>query len=334
MIPKTGARLATFSVSAWLAGAFLPWPSGLEMSLNHLTSPSFATESRSVATHDVKGALKAASRATGVDFAYLTANASLESSLDPNAKAKTSSAAGLFQFIESTWADMVIRHGDKAGLAKEAEALASGDISSAERRRIMDLRFNPGIAAHMGAEFAAENAQHLEAGLGRPPADVDMYMAHFLGPGGAVKFLQRMDAAPNASAAAAFPAAARANPSVFYDGGRARSFSEIRDGFDAKLDSRQSASFAAAGESRRSAISGAGASMPASPFGMSPALSVTTSRPALQTGGDPWLTTLVNVQLSMNDSLSRVDRDQSSQSDRSDQSDRPANEDAVQSAVG
>lgn len=331
MISKTGARLATLLVSAWLAGAFLPWPSGLEMSLNHLSSLSFATESRSVATHDVKGALKAASRATGVDFAYLTANASLESSLDPNAKAKTSSAAGLFQFIESTWADMVIRHGEKAGLAKEAEALASGDISGAERRRIMDLRFNPGLAARMGAEFAAENAQHLESGLGRPPSDADLYMAHFLGPGGAVKFLQRMDAAPDAAAATAFPAAARANPSVFFEGGRARSFSEIRDRFDAKLDSRQSDAFAAVGDSRRSALTGAGAAMPTSPFGMSPIASAATARPVLQPVGDPWLTTLVNAQLSMNDALSQVDRDEANQSS---QSDRAASEQSVQSTVG
>ena len=90
----------------------------------------------------------------GVDFAYLVAEASVESSLNPNAKAKTSSAAGLFQFIESTWEGMVERHGAKVGLGKEAAALAKGDLPADERRRIMDLRFDPKIAARMGAEFA------------------------------------------------------------------------------------------------------------------------------------------------------------------------------------
>jgi len=322
-----GARLATCCVSAWLAGVLSPWPYVIEMSLNQLLSPRPATDFHSVAQQDVSGALKAASQATGVDFAYLTANASLESSLNPNAKAKTSSAAGLFQFIESTWSDMVIRHGEKAGLAQEAKALASGELSGAERRRIMDLRFNPGIAARMGAEFAAENAQHLEAGLGRPAEDVDLYMAHFLGPGGAVKFLQRMDAAPNGAAAATFPAAARANPSVFYDGGRALGFSEIRDRFDDKLASRQSAPFAAAAGAGRSYSAGGLATMPSSPIGSAAGVSAATARPALQPGGDPWLTTLVNAQLSMNDALSRVDRDDAGEPDH------PANDTSVRGST-
>lgn len=41
-------------------------------------------------------------------------------------------------------------------------------------------------------------------------------MAHFLGLGGASKFLSTMQADPQASGAALFPAAARANRSVFY----------------------------------------------------------------------------------------------------------------------
>ncbi len=265
----------------------------------------FAGLSRSSPGGDVKTALAAAANATGIDFAYLAAGASLESSLDPNAKAKTSSAAGLFQFIESTWSGMVERHGAKVGLAKEAAALAGGDVSAVERRRIMDLRYDPDIAARMGAEFAAENRDHLRQSIGREPEDVDLYLAHFLGAGGASKFLGKLDAAPNAAAARAFPAAAKANPSIFYDGDRARSFSEIRGRFETKLAAR-------AGDigliAERQAGPASLAPAPA-PFANSGAkiVSLAAARERPQAiAGDPYFTTLVTAQLSMNDSLARV----------------------------
>ena len=70
------------------------------------------------------------------------------------------------------------------------------------------------------------------------PEDADLYLAHYLGPGGASKFLQRHEASPDAAAADAFPAAARANKSIFYQGDRARSYDEIRERFSAKLAAR------------------------------------------------------------------------------------------------
>ena len=54
--------------------------------------------------------------------------------------------------------------------------------------------------------------------------------------GGASKFLSAHDRAPGATAASLFPAAARANRSIFYDrSGSPRSFADIRDRFSAKL---------------------------------------------------------------------------------------------------
>ena len=50
----------------------------------------------------VRGAIARAAQATGVDFSYLLAQARLESSLDPQANATASSAAGLYQFTEGT----------------------------------------------------------------------------------------------------------------------------------------------------------------------------------------------------------------------------------------
>ena len=61
-----------------------------------------------------------------------------------------------------------------------------------------------------------DNKDALEGTLGRDATGTDLYMAHFLGLGGAKKFLTTMQANPDASAAALFPAAARANRNVFY----------------------------------------------------------------------------------------------------------------------
>ena len=57
--------------------------------------------------------IQRASDETGVDFSYLVHQAKAESSFDPNAKARTSSATGLFQFIERTWLDLAEKHGHK-----------------------------------------------------------------------------------------------------------------------------------------------------------------------------------------------------------------------------
>ena len=64
----------------------------------------------------VTHAIKRASAKTGVSFSYLMEKAAAESNFNPTVKAKTSSATGLFQFIESTWMDMVNRHGEKYGI--------------------------------------------------------------------------------------------------------------------------------------------------------------------------------------------------------------------------
>ena len=51
-----------------------------------------------------------AAHATRVDPAYMMALADKESSLLPDNKARTSSAEGLFQFIESTWLEVIRRY--------------------------------------------------------------------------------------------------------------------------------------------------------------------------------------------------------------------------------
>ncbi len=187
-----------------------------------------------IARPAVQGALKKASDATGVGFDYLYRVAVRESSLNPAATAKTSSAAGLFQFIEETWLGAVKQYGAKHGLAHFAADIEKGPsgrhqvADPARRKEILDLRFDPEKAAALAGELARENRSALEGALGRAVDAAELYAAHFLGAGGAKKLLS---AKPEDSAAALLPAAAAANRHVFYDGERARSVGEVIEGF-------------------------------------------------------------------------------------------------------
>jgi hypothetical protein len=190
----------------------------------------------------VTNAIAMASRRTGMDFGYLLGQAKIESSLNPSAKAQTSSATGLYQFIDQSWLAVVHDHGAEYGLGWAADAIKQGSngryfVSDPEmRQQILDLRKHPETASVMAAEHAADNKQYLESKLGRTMESADLYLAHFLGVGGATKFLRAHDQAPGAAAASLFPAAARANHNIFYDRqGNARSFAEIRGNFADKL---------------------------------------------------------------------------------------------------
>ncbi|MDM7955992.1 transglycosylase SLT domain-containing protein [Blastomonas sp.] len=190
----------------------------------------------------VTRAIAASARRTGVDFNYLMGQAKVESGMNPDAKASTSSATGLYQFIDQSWLGVVDKHGSKHGLDWAANAIqrdSKGRLRVADpetRHAILALRKNPEVAALMAGEFAADNRQYLEGSLGRQAAPVDLYLAHFLGPEGARQFLASHDANPDAAAAPMFGRAAQANRNIFYDrGGSPRSFAEIRNRFADKL---------------------------------------------------------------------------------------------------
>jgi hypothetical protein len=188
-------------------------------------------------TGDVRVSIARAAQATGVDFDYLLAQARLESGLNPNARAGTSSAAGLYQFLGGTWLDTVDQHGEQYGLGWASGAIDNGQISDpAMRSQIMALRHDPDAASLMAAELAKDNAEALRTTLGREPDFAELYLAHFLGSDGASKFLSAMQANPGASAADLFPKAAGANRPIFYnDGGAQRSLGEVLDLFRQKM---------------------------------------------------------------------------------------------------
>ena len=191
---------------------------------------------------DLPSVIKQSAQRTGVDFNYLVAQAQLESGMRPNAEAKTSSATGLYQFIEQTWLGLVKDKGQEYGVGWAQNAISSNSkghltvASKSLKSSILDLRKDPELAANLAGEFASDNSTYLEKRIGREPESVDLYLAHFLGPAGAAKFLTRMNENPSAAAAPSFQKAARANRNIFYDrAGQARSFENIRDRFDSKL---------------------------------------------------------------------------------------------------
>jgi hypothetical protein len=193
----------------------------------------------------VTGAIAGASAQTGIDFDYLYNQARIESSLDPAAKATTSSATGLFQFTRQTWLATLKQHGIAHGLAWAANAIrqdGNGQLTiddAQTRQSVFDLRNDPEASSIMAAAFASDNEAFLSRELGRAIEPVDLYLAHFLGAGGAAKFLSAHDADPTTLAAPLNPAAAAANRTIFYrSDGSARSVGDIREMFAARLARR------------------------------------------------------------------------------------------------
>lgn len=180
------------------------------------------------------GTIRQASAATGVSFGYLVATAKIESNLNPLAAAPTSSARGLYQFIEQTWLGTVKEAGAAFGYGRYADGitrLASGryEVSDpAMRREILQLRRDPAANAAMAGVLTRSNSFKLTGVLGRRPTDGELYVAHFLGAGGASRLISNAQNNPQANAAAMFPRAAAANRSIFYDrAGNARTVAQV-----------------------------------------------------------------------------------------------------------
>lgn len=191
-------------------------------------------------------AIQKASAQTGVSFSYLVNNAMAESSMDPTARAKTSTASGLYQFTQKTWLQMVRDHGADVGLEKYAACVDDNCyVSDARTRRdILALRQNPEISAVMAAKYAAMNAGQLEKNVGGQVAigDTEIYLAHVFGANGATKFIKEMQDQPGAIAARDFGPEARANPGLFYKDGKPQTYQQIYDRFAAKFETGDGAS--------------------------------------------------------------------------------------------
>ena len=92
----------------------------------------------------------------------------------------------------------------------------------------MKLRDDPDASSAMAGVLTQSNSFKLTGMIGRRPTDSELYMAHFMGVGGAAKLITNAEDNPQASGARLFPNAAAANRSIFHDhSGRARSVSEV-----------------------------------------------------------------------------------------------------------
>jgi hypothetical protein len=224
--------------------------------------------------------IRQASAATSVDFGFLVSAARQESGLHADAKSRTGTATGLFQFIESTWLQMVQRFGAKYGIGDLAQQVALDGAGHAHvadatmRRQILDLRTDPRLSAAFAAEYTKANQAEVERALGRPVGNTDLYMAHFLGAGGATEFLKAMRSNASTIAADLLPEAAAANHAVFYDNrtGAPRTVTEIYQGFADKFAKTAHAIEAAALAADNAPAEVASASKPAAGGGFASVL--------------------------------------------------------------
>lgn len=178
-------------------------------------------------------AIVKASVATGAEFEFLLKTAALESSFNHDTEAKTSSAVGLFQFVENTWLVMIREVGGEYGLEHLAAAIVLTDEGECEvldaemQEQILQLRYNPALSALMAGAFARRNAAFVARQLGRNPEPGELYIAHFLGASGGTQLIRLAEKEPHAYAHKRFPRAARANRSIFYDGRKPRTIAQV-----------------------------------------------------------------------------------------------------------
>jgi len=202
----------------------------------------------------VAGAIKQAAETTGTSFEYLLTTAQIESGLNSAAGAATSSASGLYQFIDQTWLSMVKNIGPSLGLSNYAQAIVQapdgryGVPDSAARNTIMNLRNDPNVSATMAGAFTRNNEVQLAQSIGRQPHEAELYLAHFLGADGAARLINAVNRQPRANAAALFPAAAAANRSIFYeDNGRASTAAAVYGRLTNRFETARAAAFAPPG---------------------------------------------------------------------------------------
>ena len=183
-----------------------------------------------------------ARRKCRLDPSLLLAIAYKESSFNPKALNRHSSARGLLQFTNTTWLTVIRDFGPRYGLGRYAAAIETdqdGRLTIKNhrlRRAILTLRDDPVLQAIMMAERLEQERAPLELRIGRPATPVDLYFLHMLGPTGAARFLTDLTEHPDTSSLDVVDAVAPVNPGLFVKDGRPRSVAEtyslIRADFD------------------------------------------------------------------------------------------------------
>jgi murein DD-endopeptidase MepM/ murein hydrolase activator NlpD len=188
---------------------------------------------------------------------YMRTVAMLESGGNPNVKAIAngvpSSAGGLYGFLESSWKGL-------------------GGTNAQDR-------FDPAKSTEMMAKFSAQQKTQLEKNLGRGVSGADMYLGHFMGAGGATKFLGARDRDSTQSAAKLDPAAAASNKSIYYNKeGKERSVEEVYQLMTEKYRKQEANVLAGNIPALVAGITGTGTLAPGSAPGMPTASTLATPR--------------------------------------------------------
>jgi peptidoglycan hydrolase-like protein with peptidoglycan-binding domain len=219
----------------------------LAVAVSNYAAQAREDEQRFRVDSGVLAAIRLASLRTGVEFAFLMELAAVESTFDPSSRASGSSAAGLYQFKGSTWLEAVRIHGAKYGIGTYAEQVEYVVNTDGQRRpvihdpqvaeHVLDLRYNPRVAALLAAEHVRKNMRRLSYSLDREPGRTELYLSHFLGTTGAISFLRVLDEEPDEIAGDIFPAAARRNRNIFHAGqSKQRTVAEVYEIFSRKFN--------------------------------------------------------------------------------------------------
>ena len=189
-----------------------------------------------------------AAREVGTDPELLMAIADKESSFATEVQARTSSATGLFQFIEKTWLGVVHKFGAQYGLSKESAVIVYGEDgwtvpSPEEKARILELRREPRLSALLAGEMLKRDAARIAGRIGRPLSHGETYLAHFLGPSDAERFMAKVVEEPRSAAAQLLPRPAKSNKTIFYaNAGRRKvkslSVAEVHAKFETMMGAR------------------------------------------------------------------------------------------------
>lgn len=165
----------------------------------------------------LKDTIVNAAKVVGIDPNIMLTTAAIESDFNPNAKAPTSSASGLMQFINSTWKETVNKHGGKYGYDQSTSP------------------FDAKASALMGAHYIKDSLSNLAKSYKGAISSVEAYLVHFMGPGGAAKFLRAMQENPGQYGSQLMPKEAAANQSIFFGSSGPRTLGEIYQWFYNKV---------------------------------------------------------------------------------------------------
>jgi hypothetical protein len=153
-----------------------------------------------VPTEVINKILQNTAKNEGVDYPTLYALAGAESSFIAGAKAEKSTATGLLQFTAGTWDYLTKKVYPDLGYS-----LAD--------------RLDPEKSAIVASRYIKHISLILEKAFSRPPSTGEVYLGYFMGPSGAVSFLKALQSDPNTLGYKAFPKAAKANPTLFFEKG-------------------------------------------------------------------------------------------------------------------